>query len=183
MIQDVAERIGHTNVDIVAAALADSTQRITGPAYMRPGMGDGGPCHPRDNIALRWLAAELDLGYDLFDSIMRAREVQAQNLAKHLVGHYLPVIIWGESFKPGVPYTDGSYSKLVGHYCTELGADPTYDIVHSHPAAYLLAHDVDHTERLETVAKGSVVVDPWRRSKPVDGVRLIPWGNTRNRVI
>jgi UDPglucose 6-dehydrogenase len=69
MIQDVAEKNGNMNVDVVTGALERSTQRILGPAYMKAGMGDGGGCHPRDNIALRWLADNLDLGYDLFDAI------------------------------------------------------------------------------------------------------------------
>ena len=47
-----------------------STYRILGPAYMKAGMGDGGGCHPRDNIALRYMAENLGLGYDLFDAIM-----------------------------------------------------------------------------------------------------------------
>ena len=51
---------------------------------MKAGMGDGGGCHPRDNIALRYMAKELDLGYDLFDSIMGAREIQAKNIADRL---------------------------------------------------------------------------------------------------
>jgi len=42
-------------------------------------------CHPRDNIALRWMAEQLGLGYDLFDSIMHSREVQAENMAAFLV--------------------------------------------------------------------------------------------------
>ena len=53
MIQDVAMKLGNTNVDVITEALANSTKRITGPQYMTAGMGDGGPCHPRDNIALR----------------------------------------------------------------------------------------------------------------------------------
>ena len=74
MVQDVAERLGHMNAEAVCDALAGSTRRIMGPAYMTPGMGDGGACHPRDNIALRHLAERLDLGYDLFDAVMRSRE-------------------------------------------------------------------------------------------------------------
>ena len=73
MIQDVAEKNGNMNVDIVTGALERSTQRILGPAYMKAGMGDGGGCHPRDNIALRYMSEKLGLGYDLFDSIMEAR--------------------------------------------------------------------------------------------------------------
>jgi UDPglucose 6-dehydrogenase len=179
MIQDVAERIGNMDVDVVAKALADSTYRITGPAYMKPGMGDGGPCHPRDNIALRHMAEKLKLGYDLFDSIMRAREVQAENLARELCSHRLPVVILGQSFKPGVPYTDGSYSLLVGYYCEKLRATVTYDEITLEPSAYLLGHQKYYTQELEQMAQGSVVVDPWRSAKVPEGLAYIPYGNTR----
>ena len=81
MIQDVAVKLGNMNVDKVTQGLAKSTKRITSSAYMKAGMGDGGACHPRDNIALRHLAKNLELGYDLFESIMTAREQQAKNMA------------------------------------------------------------------------------------------------------
>jgi UDPglucose 6-dehydrogenase len=85
MIQDFALKIGNINVDVVTNALSRSTMRIMGPKYMTAGMGDAGACHPRDNIALRWLAEEYNIGYDLFDTVMHAREIQAQNLAMFLV--------------------------------------------------------------------------------------------------
>lgn len=44
MIQDVAERQGNIDVDVVTKALADSTHRIMSPMYMKAGMGDGGAC-------------------------------------------------------------------------------------------------------------------------------------------
>jgi UDPglucose 6-dehydrogenase len=181
MIQDVAVRLGHMNADVTAQALAESTYRIMGPAYMKPGMGDGGPCHPRDNIALRHMAAKLDLGYDLFGSIMRAREVQAENLARELCSHGLPVVILGKSFKPGVPYTDGSYSLLVGHYCESQGATVTYDAVSAEPAAYLLGHQRYYTVELSQMALGSVVIDPWRSTTVPDGIKLVSYGNTKDQ--
>ena len=116
MIQDVAEKSGNIDVDVVTKALADSTQRIMSPTYMTPGMGDGGPCHPRDNIALRYMAEKLELGYDLFDAIMISREVQAKNLATKLLSFKRPVCILGKAYKPAVPYIDGSYSLSVGHF-------------------------------------------------------------------
>jgi UDPglucose 6-dehydrogenase len=127
MIQDFAMRIGNINVDVVTNALANSTMRIMGPKYMTAGMGDAGACHPRDNIALRWLAQEYDIGYDLFDTVMLARERQAQNLAKFLfktatdTDHWLPIVIHGKAYKPDVPYCIGSYSTLVGHYLRQMG--------------------------------------------------------------
>ena len=133
MIQDVAEAQGNINAELVCDALASSDRRIMGPGYMKPGMGDGGACHPRDNIALRWMAEELNLGYDLFDAVMLSREKQAENMAKRLMGlatvsphDAMPIIIVGKAYKPLVEYEAGSASMLVGHYITEAGYDLHY---------------------------------------------------------
>lgn len=180
MIQDVAEKNGNINTDVVTRALERSTQRILGPAYMKAGMGDGGGCHPRDNIALRFLAEELKLGYDLFDSIMKAREKQAKNLANKLVlyakVHKLPVVILGKSYKPGVHFEDGSSSILVGYYVEEQGYEVLYDIEDPIPAIYLLAHYKKHHDF--DFPRDSVIVDPWREYKS-DINRVIHYGNTR----
>ena len=192
MIQDVAEAQGNIN------ALAASTMRITGPQYMRAGMGDGGGCHPRDNIALRYMAEKLDLGYDLFDAIMGSREVQAKNIAKRLVseaGDMMDIVIHGKAYKPSVSYIDGSYSLLVGHYCAELGKQPLYvdpltndNYVPIVPCVFLLAHSArvtyqytgqDITDELYCdIPDGSIVIDPWRTYEN-DMVTVIHYGNTR----
>ena len=200
MIQDVAVKQGNINVDVVTNALAESTMRIMGPKYMTAGMGDAGACHPRDNIALRFMAENLGLGYDLFDSIMHAREIQAENLAKCLVDEAnktnLPIVIHGKAYKPNVPYIDGSYSTLVGHYCEEMGKTVTYadpltgdTVPESIKAVILLAHcaeitydyaDVEKNQQLYfTIEEGSVVVDPWRRFKSDKDIKVIHYGNTR----
>lgn len=197
MIQDVAMRQGNIDVDVVTNALAKSTQRIMGPQYMKAGMGDGGACHPRDNIALRYLAEKLDLGYDLFDSIMKAREIQAENLAKELVKHAknnnMDIFIHGKSYKPQVSYCDGSYSLLIGHYCKELGYEPTYidpltgDNLEECYGVVLLAHNSSVTyaglnceQNLYCkIRKGSIVIDPWRMFKKDSNYTVIYYGNTR----
>lgn len=180
MIQDVAEKSGNINTDVVTKALERSTHRITGPAYMKAGMGDGGGCHPRDNIALRFLAEKLNLGYDLFDAIMEAREKQAKHLATKLVLyaklHKLPIIILGKSYKPDVPYEDGSSSILVGYYVEQQGYKVYYDIEDPQPGIYLLAHYKKHHDF--DFPKGSVIVDPWREYKS-DINKVIHYGNTR----
>lgn len=116
MIQDVAQRLGHMNTDVVTRALAHSTKRIVSPRYMKAGMGDGGACHPRDNIALRWLSQELELGYDLFGGIMLAREQQAENMALEILRHGQTIYFTSNAYKPGTALVDGSYSLLVQHY-------------------------------------------------------------------
>ena len=231
MIQDVAEKQGNINAEIVCDALATSDRRIMGPGYMKPGMGDGGACHPRDNIALRWMAENLDLGYDLFDAVMLSREVQAENMAKRLMdlaceshpvfGRVtdLPIIIVGKAYKPLVPYETGSSSMLVGYYIKKEGIELYYydeqtgdmppQEVLEEPAVYLLAHNpgITYGDQLDFVpkwygeynvtdcdealtvttgngselkfAKGSIVVDPWRKTPDIDGVEVIHYGNTR----
>jgi UDPglucose 6-dehydrogenase len=204
MIQDFALKIGHINVDVVTNALAQSNMRIMGPKYMTAGMGDAGACHPRDNIALRWLAEEYDIGYDLFDTIMSAREVQAKNLAQFLVNQTrnkeLPIVIHGKAYKPDVPYCIGSYSTLVGHYVKELGhqvfyvdplADDQTDCVRdvAVPAVILMAHNRNITYGYTgTQAEdanyfefkpGSIIVDPWRKLPTTNGMTVIHYGNTR----
>ena len=203
MIQDVAIRQGNINVDIVTSALAKSSMRIMGPKYMTAGLGDAGPCHPRDNIALRYLAEKLDLQYDLFDAIMHAREIQAKNMARFVAleserNGKLPVWIHGKAYKPGVDYLEGSYSLLVGHFLEhEFGVRPMYIdplteetnpkavrgvilMAHNRQVTYGYAGEQKEQELYCTIEPGSVIIDPWRTySTTSDDIKVIHYGNTR----
>jgi len=205
MIQDFSMKVGNINVDVVTDALAASTMRIMGPKYMKAGMGDAGACHPRDNIALRWLAQEHNLGYDIFAAIMQGREAQAENLARFLVDQSeksgLPVVIHGKAYKPDVPYCIGSYSTLIGHYVSQMGSpvsyvdpiadDPT-DVIDqiSQACVLLLAHNrqitygytgLDHREGFYCdIPEHSIIVDPWRTLEPSEKYKVMHYGNTRN---
>ena len=157
MIQDVAQKLGHMDVDKVTQALAKSTKRIVSPAYMKAGMGDGGACHPRDNIALRWLAKDLDLGYDMFETIMTAREQQAENMARAILEHGGNIWFSSDSYKPGTDLVDGSYSLLVQHYVKKHGGTlangidtPVEVIVRVHESDDFTADDK------------TIIFDPWR---------------------
>jgi UDPglucose 6-dehydrogenase len=199
MIQDVAQKQGNINVDVVTNALAHSSKRIMSPQYMTAGMGDGGSCHPRDNIALRYMAQNLELGYDLFNSIMQAREIQAENIAKELYRlaeeNDMPVYIHGKAYKPKVSYTDGSYSLLIGHYLQQMGITPTYIDPYTgdfyqpkEPGVFLMAHSASVTYNYTEYATNdeiycaippySIVVDPWRKFTSSVS-KVIHYGNTR----
>jgi UDPglucose 6-dehydrogenase len=157
MIQDVAHKTGNMDVDVVTQALAKSTMRITSPAYMKAGMGDGGACHPRDNIALRWLARELDLGYDMFESIMTARERQAETMARAILTHGNNVFFTSDSYKSGTNLVDGSYSLLVQHYVKQHGGQ----IVHGFDNPVEVIVRVHESDQITTDDK-TIIFDPWR---------------------
>ncbi len=199
MMQDVANKLGNTNVDNITDALANSSMRIVSSQYMKAGMGDGGDCHPRDNIALMYLADKLDLGYDLFGTLIQAREIQAYNLAKELVKNAkendMSIYIHGKAYKPKVPYTNGSYSLLVGYYCEKMGYDIRYIDPYTgdnnqpnEPSVFLLAHSPKTTYKYAKgdseneiyckIPKNSIIIDPWREYINED-CKVIYYGNTR----
>jgi UDPglucose 6-dehydrogenase len=157
MIQDVAHKLGNMDVDRVTGALAKSTQRIVSPRYMKAGMGDGGACHPRDNIALRWLAKDLGLGYDMFESIMTAREKQAENMAIEILKHGKNVFFTSDSYKPNTDLVDGSYSLLVQHFVVKHGGK----IAHGFDTPVKVIVRVHESDEI-TADKFTTIFDPWR---------------------
>lgn len=179
MIQDVAMRVGNMNVDVITDALKHSTHRIMGPGYMNAGLGDGGGCHPRDNIALSSIVERYDLGYDLFQAIMEAREVQADNMAAFLDSWNNPIVIVGKAFKPGIDQIHGSASMLVGYYCQqEVHYDHTPE--EDRPYTFML-HDYEMFKELK-VPKGSIVVDVFRKlTEDIEGATIIRYGDTRGQ--
>ena len=196
MIQDVAQRIGHMNVDKITDAFKQANIRITGKGYYKAGMGDGGACHPRDNIALSWLAKDLDLGYDLFAAISHSREQQTRNMAEFIADvcrrENKPCVINGRAYKPSVPYTVGSPSVLLAGYLSEMGiavsyADPeTGDMPEGEQdCVCVMTHDpqttYDHTGKTYQqriyfdLRAGCTVIDPWRYFKD-ERYRVIYYG-------
>jgi UDPglucose 6-dehydrogenase len=170
---EICDKMG-ANVDHVTKALSFGHRRIVSPAYLRGGMGDGGACHPRDNIAMSWLAERLELSVDLFDFVSRARELQSQWLADEVkalsVDYDLPIIILGKAYKPGSDLTYGSPALLLA---SQLRADAATVIEHwdpyvdggelplMQPAVYVLA--TQHPDFTDfAFPNGSVVVDPFR---------------------
>ena len=176
MIQDVAHKTGNMNVDVVTQALAKSTMRITSPRYMKAGMGDGGACHPRDNIALRWLAKELDLGYDMFESIMTAREQQAETMARAILTHGTNIWFSSDSYKPGTDLVDGSYSLLVQHYVKKHGGQLVNGI--DTPVEVIVrVHESDQF----TADESTIIFDPWRTYPKADNVIYYAYRSTQDK--
>lgn len=161
------------DVDVVVDALSLATERLVSPRYLRAGMGDGGGCHPRDNIAMSYLARKLDLSYDFLEAIMMARERQTAWLAELAISHAqrtgLPIIVMGKAFKPETDLTAGSPAillsnllKLRGH--EPLAYDPHIDpdsMKPTIPGIYIIG--TRHAEFADwPFPEGSVVLDPWR---------------------
>ncbi len=184
-MMEICDKIG-ANVDDLTQALSMASTRIVSPKYMGGGMGDGGGCHPRDNIAMSWLAGELELSHNFFEDLMRAREDQTYWLAKLIETSHketgLPVIVLGKSYKPETNLTVGSPSILLSRMLDELGTehtswDPYIDEPRSWPTAiYFIA--TNHPGFTEfDFPSDSTVIDPWRMIPAQDGINLMSLGN------
>jgi UDPglucose 6-dehydrogenase len=188
-MMEICEKIGG-NVDDLTRGLGLATNRIVSTKYMGAGMGDGGGCHPRDNIAMSWLAQKLQLSHNMFEDLMQAREHQTAWLAEVVEGVQreagLPVVLLGKAYKPETNLTVGSPSLLLSHILGEMGVgheswDPYIDEPRTWPAAvYFIATNHPEFEDFEFPA-GSVVVDPWRMIGEREGVRVIGLGKPYDR--
>jgi len=191
-LMEICHKIEGCEVDAVTDALALATERLLSPKYLRGGIGDGGGCHPRDNIALSWLARELDLSYDWFESVMLAREGQTDWLADLIAQHHERrgfehnrVGIYGRAFKEGTNLTIGSPATLLANLLEERGFDVTlYDpyvddggLPFHEPAVYFVAtKHPEFADPLWEFPADSVVLDPWRFVPEHEGVEVIPVG-------
>lgn len=183
-IMEICHKLPGTNVDEVMTALQLAKDRLISGKYLGGGMGDGGGCHPRDNIALSWLARELHLSFDWFEAIMLARENQTEWLAWLMVQHKLPKVILGKAFKAETNIVVGSPAVLMKNLLEESGHEVTMwdPYVDKHripelrrPGVFFVA--TRHPEfRTFTFPKGSVVIDPWRYIPDQEGVTVIRVG-------
>ena len=133
---------------------------------MKPGMGDGGSCHPRDNIALRWLAKDLNLGYDIFGNVMLSREKQAENMAREILKHGKNIYFSSDTYKPGTDLLNGSYSMLVQHFVMEQGGNVVSGLTGEKADVIVRVHQDDKIESDGT----TIIFDPWRSYPSADNV-------------
>jgi len=186
-IMELSHKLNNINCDNVMKALSLATERLVSPKYLNGGMGDGGGCHPRDNIALSWLGEKVDLSFNWYDNLMDCREKQTEWLANLIIENKndLPVIILGKTFKKETNLIVGSPSILLKNILDEKNITTTmYDpwIDNEQPpiaqkAVYFIGtnHDVFLTYQFP---KGSIVIDPWRYLTEQEDVKLIKIGDS-----
>lgn len=187
-VMELSHKLNNVNCDSVMKGLFLANERLMSPKYLLGGMGDGGGCHPRDNIALSWLAQQHNLSYDWYENLMICRENQTEWLANLIMENKenLDVIILGKCFKKETNLTTGSPSILLKNILEERGQevimyDPWVDnyTLKLTKALYFIGTNHDMFLNYE-FPEGSIVIDPWRMLKQQPGITLISIGNSTN---
>ena len=198
-IMEACHHLPNTNIDDVTNGLKLATRRLISGAYMSGGMGDGGGCHPRDNIALSHLSQKLNLSYDWFDSIMTQREKQTEWLADLVIdnSNNRQINILGKTFKPETNLTLGSPSLLLENLIKEKGHkvfswDPYIDEKYEDVCEkfnwinenflHVFFIGTKHPDFINfKFPKNSIVIDPFRYIYKANGSKIIRIGDNTNK--
>lgn len=196
-VMEICHSIPSADCDDVMEALKNANVRLISPRYLTSGMGDGGGCHPRDNIAMSHLARGIGLSFDMFDAMMTCREKQASWLARILVQEArrrnCSIIVLGIAFKNETNLTDGSPAILVANILKEssidvvlsddsVGTSLKEDVAISRKSVFLIG--CRHPRYANyTFGKGSFVLDPHRYIPDGDGYDVIRIGSERDRTV
>ena len=198
-IMEACHHLPNTNIDEVTNGLKLATRRLISGAYMAGGMGDGGGCHPRDNIALSHLSQKLNLSYDWFDSIMMQREKQSEWLANLVIDNSenRQINILGKTFKPETNLILGSPSLLLENILIEkqkkvFSWDPYVDDKYENicdkfnwtdnKILHVFFIGTKHPDFIKfKYPNDSIIIDPFRYIYNVKNSKIIRIGDNTNK--
>lgn len=123
MLADLCEQIPGGDVDVVTRALG-SDRRI-GNRYLTGALGYGGPCFPRDNLALSFIARALGTSADLAettDQVNRALPGKVITRLRTILKPGMTVAILGLSYKPFSHVIEESQAIYLAKALSRFGA-------------------------------------------------------------
>jgi UDPglucose 6-dehydrogenase len=133
MLADMCERIPGGDVDVVTGALGLDSR--IGRKYLTGALGYGGPCFPRDNVALGFMARALDTEATLTeatDTMNRALATRVVARLQSMIGPGTTVAVLGLAYKPYSHVLEESQGVTVAKVLAATGArvvayDPLVD--------------------------------------------------------
>ena len=114
MLADLCARIPNGDVDVVADAIGLDTR--IGRKYLSGGLGFGGPCFPRDNAALGFVASALGACPDLPIAVDRINRSSAERILDLLTPRLMrtsTVGVLGLAYKPLSQVIEESQAMIV----------------------------------------------------------------------
>ena len=130
MLARICERLDGANVDVITSALGFDTR--IGPKYLKGAVSYGGPCFPRDNLALAQLAQQLGVPGDLARAVDRFNRSQIHWLADLVQQRTKGTVgILGLTYKAGTDVVEEAagyllMNELAGRGMKVMAFDPGY---------------------------------------------------------
>jgi UDPglucose 6-dehydrogenase len=175
MLARICERVPGADVDVVTGALGLDSR--IGPKYLKGAVSYGGPCFPRDNLALIAFAREVGAPTDIAEATDRFNREQVLWLADQVRG-YLPgggtVGILGLTYKPDTDVVEEAVGIHLARELAERGVPVVaYDPAGNSNAREALGRRVQFADSAKECIAGAdvvVVATPWEEflSLPVE---------------
>lgn len=165
MLARICEKLPGADVDVVTSALGLDSR--IGQKYLRGAVSYGGPCFPRDNLALTALALALDAPADIAQVTDRFNRSQLRWLADlvHEQSKGGVVGILGLTYKPDTDVVEEAIGFLLAQELASRGVVVVaYDPVGGQNSARVLGEKVRMAQTAQQcIDQGKVVVvaTPW----------------------
>jgi UDPglucose 6-dehydrogenase len=105
-INEIANVCEATGADVVKVAEGVGLDHRLGPHFLRPGLGYGGSCFPKDSLALKQLASNSGYHFQLLSAVIEVNELQKRRVIGKLERQLgslrgKRIALLGLAFKPG----------------------------------------------------------------------------------
>ncbi|HVP81194.1 MAG TPA: nucleotide sugar dehydrogenase [Thermodesulfobacteriota bacterium] len=184
MLARICEKLPGADVDVVTSALGQDSR--IGRKYLRGAIGYGGPCFPRDNLALSFLAQRVGAPATLAEATDRANRLQVNYLAGLVKSKLMPggvVGVLGLTYKPQTDVVEESQGLLLSRVLAADNLSVTaYDPAGMENARRVLGTSVTFTKSLEDCVKKSdviVITTPWEEFRSISDHLLAPANRPR----
>lgn len=165
MLAAVCDRLSGSDVDVVTQAIGLDSR--IGQKYLKASVAFGGPCFPRDNVAFRSMANELNVAVDLADATQKINDSQTERLHA-IIKRYAKsprVGILGLSYKPGTYVVEESPGVKVANQLAQNGYEVTvYDPMALSEAKHILNEAVHLSSSIEECLSASetgIIMTNW----------------------
>src|SRR5450432_3198153 len=175
-INEIANVCEETGADVTEVARGMGLDRRIGSAFLRPGIGYGGSCFPKDVSALKQLAGNSGYHFQLLTSVIEVNELQKRRVVGKLQTHLGSLVgtriaLLGLAFKP---HTDDMREASSLVLAARLRADGAtvvaYDPVAEEEARKLMTGVQFAGSALEAVhgADACILVTEWPEFAELD---------------
>jgi len=160
MVASISEQLPGGDVDIVTGALGLDTR--IGSRYLKGAVAFGGPCFPRDNQALAYLAGQLGQSGALSEAVHAYNSSSNRRLAERVL-EVIPeggsVAVLGLSYKPDSNVIDEAPGFLLAKSLVESGATvKVHDAMAMDAVRRVLGDKVAYAASADEAIAGSDVV-------------------------
>lgn len=178
-LASICEKVKGSDAHIISRALGFDSR--IGSKYIRPGLGFGGPCFPRDNVAFaafgRLFGVKAKLA-EMVDEVNREQPMRIEKRIEALLNannkqkEKAKIAFLGLSYKPNTPIIEDSQALAIAQLLVKEGYSLTvYDPQAMENAKSVLGNTVKYANNLSECIKKvdlAVIAVPWQEFKDND---------------